>query len=623
MRPPRTANRKPQKNGGKGSGGVFRKRPVRRGQLISPFGVGAITDFRNDEALMCAGLDAWFRAAPEHAVRISEERLQSRLRCDFFVTPPEFNETDGGSKLRIPYVRFPLWHYCPRCFRMKRATLFSQQPHCDDAACSAGKRRRSMIPVRIVSVCEHGHIEDFPFRRWINCQCPDDLTSGMFFKAGRSAASLNGIKIECHACGQRGSLAGAFNDGSLGERNIQCSGAQPWLGRERGSVTCPGTLQAIQRGASNAYFPLQASSIYIPPSRAEAGPAITAILDDPKIWPMVSAALIDGKPSKPICDAVAAARQVDPHELYDAVLGKLGGGASVLGAIATDEDFRRQEHDILSNGGGSIDAELFVERIAGTAFGTYGRFIKSVGLVRKLRETRVLSGFSRLSPKSDFNDPDVQKLSVDDMRWLPAIDVRGEGIFLELRDDLIAEWTLREVVRQRSSGLIAEYGARRVAGGLPARQIDSRFMMVHTLAHAIMKELTFTCGYGSASLRERLYCNLDNHTRPMNGLLIYTASGDSEGTLGGLVSQAEPGRFERIVDDALRRSTWCSNDPVCMESPGQGSLTSNLAACHGCVLAPETSCEEGNRLLDRGFLIGTVDTPSVGFFTERLNEIMG
>jgi hypothetical protein len=145
--------------------------------------------------------------------------------------------------------------------------------------------------------------------------------------------------------------------------------------------------------------------------------------------------------------------------------------------------------------------------------------------------------------------------------------------------------------------------------------MDPRFIMVHSFAHALIKELTFTCGYGSASLRERLYCNLEDPNLPMNGLLIYTASGDAEGTLGGLVSQAEPSRLERIAASALRRAMWCSNDPVCMESPGGGVHTSNLAACHGCILLPETSCEEGNRLLDRSMLIGTIEQADIGFFS--------
>jgi hypothetical protein len=139
---------------------------------------------------------------------------------------------------------------------------------------------------------------------------------------------------------------------------------------------------------------------------------------------------------------------------------------------------------------------------------------------------------------------------------------------------------------------------------------------VHSLAHALIRELTFLCGYGSSALRERLYCNLEAPEQTMLGFLIYTASGDSEGTLGGLVSQGTPGKLEALVAAAIRRSMWCSNDPVCVESQAQGAGSVNLAACHGCALLPETSCEEGNRLLDRALLVGTPELPEIGFFSD-------
>ena len=110
---------------------AFRYRPVQNTHLISPFGVGSMNDFRNDEALMCAGLDDWFRSPPEASLRIQEERLGARLRCDYFVKPPDYSDAEGGPKHKVPHVRFPLWHYCPRCFRMKKApTLFGGQPAC-------------------------------------------------------------------------------------------------------------------------------------------------------------------------------------------------------------------------------------------------------------------------------------------------------------------------------------------------------------------------------------------------------------------------------------------------------------------------------------------------------------
>ena len=175
----------------------FKPRPVRRGQLIAPFGVGSMNDFRNDEALMCAGLDNWFRSPPDSTLTITEERLAARLGCAFFVKPPEYSDAEGGSKYKIPHLRFPLWHYCPRCFRMQKTTLFGGQPVCTEPTCSKSRIGRRMIPVRIVAVCENGHIEDFPFRQWIRCTCASDHDSKLFFKAGRSAASLAGIKIEC------------------------------------------------------------------------------------------------------------------------------------------------------------------------------------------------------------------------------------------------------------------------------------------------------------------------------------------------------------------------------------------------------------------------------------------
>jgi Domain of unknown function (DUF1998) len=602
----------------KSSGGsqksTFKPRPVRRGQLIAPFGVGSMNDFRNDEALMCAGLDNWFRSPPEDALTIKEERLAARLNCAFFVKPPDYSDSDGGPKYKIPHVRFPLWHYCPRCFRMKKTTLFGGQPVCTEQTCSKSKLGRRMIPVRIVAVCENGHIEDFPFRQWIGCTCASDHDSKMFFKAGRSAASLAGIKIECEACNHKRSLAGAFEEGVLDTIGVQCCGAQPWLGRETGVHSCSARLQTVQRGGSNVYFPAVQSSIYIPPAHAAETDEIRRILDDKMMWSVLTSGLEDGKIIKMAAEIVAKMGQVDATALAAAAQARLDNSGTP-NVASTEEHFRRQEYEVLCAGVSNPTDELFVERLDGSQYGWLGQFFKRVGLVRKLRETRVLTGFSRLVPKTDRGDPAVQRLSINgNINWLPAIEVRGEGIFIEIDTDAIDAWIERSKVPGRLTSLLTEFNNRRVARSLSPRNLDARFMMIHTLAHALIKELTFSCGYGSAALRERLYCNLEDPDLPMNGLLIYTASGDSEGTLGGLVSEARPGRLQRLVEDALRRSQWCSNDPICMESPGDGAMTSNLAACHGCVLLPETSCEEGNRLLDRGLLVGQVLRPDLGFF---------
>lgn len=592
-----------------------RRRPVRRAQVISPFGVGAMNDFRNDEALMCAGLDRWFPDSDgaHPALVVNEERLEARLGCDHFRKPPDFSEGEGASKVKIPHVRFPLWHYCPRCFRMDKTTIFGGQPLCGTCKGKRGVGRR-MIPVRIVAICESGHIQDFPFQEWIGCGC-GDADRRLFFKAGRSAASLAGIKISCDNCRKTRSLAGSFEKDALTGHAI-CSGAQPWLGRERGLHSCGHPLQTVQRGGSNVYFPLVTSSIYIPPTKTAETEAISRVLDIPHIWSMLSAGVVDGRPAKPVCDTLAGVYSVDPVALAEAVAARLAG-SSAMAVATTEEEFRRQEYEVLRTGAGRPQDDLFVERTDGSEYGWLSRFVRRVGLVRKLRETRVHVGFSRLMPQTDRSDPAVQPLKINDaIRWLPAIEVRGEGIFVDFREDAIDAWLEDGRAQARVRDLVAAFNTKRVERKLSPRPVDARFIMIHTLAHALIKELTFTCGYGSSSLRERLYCSIESPKLSMNGFLIYTASGDSEGTLGGLVAQAVPRRFERLVHDALARASWCSNDPVCMESPDAGTFSSNLAACHSCVLLPETSCEEGNRLLDRALLAGTVDDPDVGFFRD-------
>lgn len=142
-----------------------------------------------------------------------------------------------------------------------------------------------------------------------------------------------------------------------------------------------------------------------------------------------------------------------------------------------------------------------------------------------------------------------------------------------------------------------------------------RYWLVHTFAHALIRELAMTCGYSAASLSERLYAWPEADGRPPSaGLLICTTASDSDGTLGGLVQLSEPARLERVVSGALYRSNRCSSDPICaMRTPQDPEDFLHGAACHCCVMASETSCERANRFLDRRFL---VDLPGsgVGFF---------
>lgn len=613
-------------------------RPIRRGQLISPFGIGAMVDFPRDESLMPAGLDAWphgkEQCPPESGWLVREERLEARLRVTHFRLPPDHREPDLGTRFanqNVPFVRFPRWNYCHHCGGMELLSLFaSTRERCrgrdypqQSCATRPANRRPFLIPVRFIAVCDLGHIQDFPFLEWLHRNAPIRTDCTLRLRAGRSSAGLSGITIEC-SCGQKRSMGDVFRfeegkGGPLARIGIHCKGLRPWLGEvDAGKTDCGHFLRVLQRGATNVYFPHVVSAIYLPFWAEEAGADIAAVLEQAHVWTLLSQSTVNGRIDPMRCEIVAGMAGVDAKRLEAAAQRKLEGGLISAANVGTDEEeFRRSEYQAICDGKVGPQTELYVECANRTAYEpAVGRFFSKIRLVHKLRETRALAGFTRiLPPDGTLTSPRLQPLKLDPaIDWLPAIKVYGEGIFLELDSSEVDRWTRSEGVMNRVAPLIARYNAARAARLQPFRNVLAKFVLMHTLAHVIINQLSFDCGYGSASLRERLYCDFTDQSRPMQGVLIYTASGDSEGTMGGLVRQAKAGRLEATVRRALDHAAWCSSDPVCIESQGQGSDSANLAACHSCCLVPETSCEEGNRLLDRALLVGTPENPGLGFF---------
>jgi hypothetical protein len=242
-------------------------------------------------------------------------------------------------------------------------------------------------------------------------------------------------------------------------------------------------------------------------------------------------------------------------------------------------------------------------------------------LVHKLRETRALAGFTRVVAETGDDLDRLKSLMWKNSpkyenSWLPAYLVFGEGIFIELDEERLQTWERNPRVVERIAPLAQRDQQMRATKGLPPRPIWPRYVLLHTLAHMVMNRLTFECGYSSASLRERLFASA-NPAGPMAGILIYTAAGDAEGTMGGLVRMGKPGYLEPVIQRALEAAGWCSADPVCMEmgsSGGQGPDSCNLAACHNCALVPETACERFNRYLDRALVVGNLSDPRTGYF---------
>ena len=369
----------------------------------------------------------------------------------------------------------------------------------------------------------------------------------------------------------------------------------------------------IQRGASNTYFAETINSILIPPySRL-----LQQVLDRPDVWPIIEALpLVDGKLHRDPLVALAKTHGIDPEIFIRAVDEKYAAGEEAGAEAVSEQEYRAAEYRAFLGPRPPRSERRDFDLLPGEIeqySDDFRRCFEKVVMIPKLRETRVLTGFSRVVPPSATTVK--AELSLRPQNWLPAMEVRGEGIFLILRSDAVEEWLSRtEAMAGRAQTIndrLAQVAAER---GTEGRTITPEFLLVHTLAHVLIRQLTFDCGYDSSSLRERIYVGGEGESK-MAGLLVYTASGDSEGTLGGLVRQGLPGRLEGTFRAAISNARLCSSDPLCIESEGQGINGLNLAACHACTLLPETSCEEGNRLLDRAVLIGTSGNQQLGLLS--------
>lgn len=482
-----------------------------------------------------------------------------------------------------------------------------------------------MVPVRFVVACENGHIDDFPWVEWAHTRPGQSLDEAricdtpMLRLNYTGRAGLMGLLVVCENCDAKArSLMGSAGPNAL--RGWRCTGNRPWLGphgkEECGSETQP---RMLQRGATNLYFPKVASSILIPPF----SDPLRKLIDDPHNWSVLTSGVQeDGAPDETRLRLFAEVKRLDLDHLRAVVKQKLGG-AEATESAQSEEEFRYSEYRALLGPSGDAEDEFVT---AAQDMELYEDDVRShfdsIVLVEKLAETRALAGFSRINPPPyrEFDRQDQSQLSLQPKSWLPAVRVYGEGIFLTLRRSRIEQWATPEVAA-RYNDIIANHTRIYQALGRTPRKLPPKFFLLHTLAHVLIRRLSFECGYGSSSLRERVYC-WDEEGKEMSGILLYTAAGDCEGTMGGLVQQGKPGRFEALLLGAIENALWCSSDPLCIESRGQGIDSLNRAACHACALLPETSCEEGNRFLDRAALIGRPDDPSLGFFADIAQKIM-
>lgn len=620
--------------------------PVRRAQLIAPFGVGAMIVARDGSSLITAGLDHWYdppegtgvNSVDETEYMIEEWRLQKELRVSHFRLPPDYRKPRPGQSvpntwMSVPFLRFPQWYYCPHCHRMKELTLTTRtRDYCPVCFGEKGKCRK-LVPVPIVAICENGHIQDFPWRQWVHGTL-SPLCKGTLSLRSTGGASLAAMVVIC-SCGQSRNLAGVTNGGlSIGtdedKLEFRCCGDRPWLGQEgAGEHVCGLPLLGSQRAASNLYFAQVRSSIYLPRATPQVQEALIQILANPPISSLVNLLAQTGQlvPKRlrefqvPLFEPYTDAEITQAIKIVRGEVPQRQAEEESTDAGSPEQEvrFRRAEFEVLC-----IQQDQDLLKIRKAEWQKYDPIVSNhfsqVMLVEKLRETRALVGFTRVYPEPKPLSLIKSLLRRDSLPpgedWLPAYVVYGEGIFLELNENELQKWEFRDEVQNRVLALQQRYDKMKDRRRLPERTISPRFVLIHTLAHLLINRLTFDCGYSSAALRERLYVAADGDK--MAGLLIYTAAGDAEGTMGGLVRMGKPGNFEPVLVRALQGATWCSADPVCMEmghAGGQGPNSLNLAACHNCALVPETACEQFNVFLDRALVVGDFSDSSLGFFS--------
>lgn len=568
---------------------------VRQSQLVSTFGVGAIFPSGDHSYLIC-GLDEWDerRCAP-----IEEPRLARSLRVHNFRAP-----ATGSRRGDVPVVRFPEFQYCPGCRRLGRFWEFDAgKMQCSDCV-------RELTPSRFVACCPKGHLEDFPYFQWVHRRVDGQATWDesarhlMKLETKGVSSSLADIVVKC-SCGVRPrDLEGAFGRSALAPVK-SCGGSRPWLpGAE--SEDCKESLRALQRGSANVWFSAVRSSISIPPWSSPNARFVT------KHWDA-----FELMTDEAIKDVVARRAERDRELDAEGVMAVVNQRRGVVaGEPPSETQLREEEYRALIDGNDRGSHDSF-QCVPAEVHPSIDGLVAQVSKVTRLREVRALYGFSRVTPVAAPDSPtDTPRLSLQPRDWLPAVEVFGEGVFVRLHDEVITQWERTDSARQRQDLLQRSVEAR--SDGLSADVMEapnSRFIAIHTLAHALLKELSLDAGYPIGSLRERVFA-----APGQSGILVYTAASDAAGSLGGLAALAGEQRFSDVLKSAFGRAGWCSNDPVCSEAGPSGSDGLNLAACHACILLPETSCEHRNIFLDRVALLADDAGGQEGGLAETLGR---
>jgi hypothetical protein len=618
---------------------------IRLSQVVGVFGPGAMLDLP-ERSVLVQGLDDWEMFGANTFQPIQEPRLakllHQRLEADGRIaagrspelrTPPIDPNLPNQQPKGIKATIFPQWFVCEAVEgddRNKRRLVHLKHLEVPARKVFKGEdnKKRTASPIRFVCGCVNGHLQDIEWQRIVHADRPP-CNQAMWLVDSSTSADPRDTRVECE-CGASLSLEDMFQEKRLG----RCFGKRPWIGDEDPKGCSEQYLRLLTRSATNTYFPQVARVISLPQAEDDLARRIELVWSELNKCASV--------------EDVAAARRFNPQVranlegFSDAeVFARIAAMATRRQGADDAEDPRIAEYETFACGRSLIghdapDARLHAETLPRDRWDPDGdpllQGIASLVAVHRLREVSCLYGFTRFEPAPLANDEleDVG-LAVSgaplarDPHWLPAVEQYGEGFFLRFKPEAIAEWLKRPVVQARAGQLhegVDAWAAARRANNMAVSENSVRererpdYVMAHGLAHALLTEVAIDCGYPASSLRERVYVLRRAPDEPIRcGILIYTASAGNQGTLGGLVEVT--GRFRKVLASALERLRLCSGDPVCADHNPATAIDDRAlhgAACHGCLLISETSCEARNLFLDRALLVDTVGSRGSAFF---------
>lgn len=604
---------------------------LRPSQLLYTYGIGAVVDLPH-LAVLVSGLDDWERST---LTPITEDRLLAAVKLRLgnqvrsLIASPTPDDAVGSSFERnldqpgVPVVTLPRWLRCPNCDLLAPVDdgLFVFREHFrnpgesryihDGCPKSQGRTPQPAIPARFLFACDHGHLDDFPWR-WFahrgNKACREQLRLREIGITGEAADLL----VTCD-CGVQNSMAAAF------ESNAPlptCRARRPHLRDIDPSGCGSSEIKPILLGATNSWFPVTLSSLHLPRSgKSELSRKIedaSEVVGEVRHVAVIEHLRHTGK--------LGPLAEYTDEQIMEALLER---GRDVGEEDA--QDLKRAEWSAMSTpeaAPSSADFQLREVPLPGTGEG----FLSRVVLVERIREVTALLAFTRIRSSLDAEeDEDLERqrwapLSSNPPTFVPATEVRGEGIFLQFDEQRLANWIRRS--NFFDTQMRRAHSRWRQARGLPASPHSfpgMRYVLLHSFSHALMRALALDCGYAAASIRERIYSAEGTAEEPMAGILLYTAAPDAEGTLGGLVELGRPEHLSVHVAHALASMRLCSSDPLCAyHEPDPDGSSLHGAACHACLFAPETSCERSNRYLDRRALVDVLGSAGLSFTSTEM-----